>query len=214
MILRLLTLAMVLIAGTSAEVVDRVAVVVGKDVITESEIFRQIRLTAFQNKEKPDFSLENKRNVAEKLVEQSLIRREIESNRYVLGEVPDLDKMLADFKAERFKSDDEYRAALRQYEITEDELKAQMKWQLTLVPFIDIRFRPAVQLSSQDVKDYYERELLPKFSSLTEKPPTLEEATPSIESILTAERADHALDRWLGQMRTQTRIRFYAEVFR
>lgn len=211
---RLLTLLFVIAAGIHAEVVDRVAVVVGKDVITESEIFRQIRLIAFQNNEKPDFSPDNKRTIAEKLVEQALIRREIESNRYVLGDLPDLDKMLADFKAERFKTDADYRAALKQYDITEEELKGQMKWQLTLVPFIDIRFRPAVQISTQDIKDYYEREFLPKWTSLTEKPPTLEEATAPIESILTSERADHALDRWLGQMRTQTRIRFRPEVFR
>lgn len=211
---RLLTLLFVIAAGIHAEVVDRVAVVVGKDVITESEIFRQIRLIAFQNNEKPDFSPDNKRTIAEKLVEQALIRREIESNRYVLGDLPDLDKMLADFKAERFKTDADYRAALKQYDITEEELKAQMKWQLTLVPFIDIRFRPAVQISTQDIKDYYEREFLPKWTSLTEKPPTLEEATAPIEAILTSERADHALDRWLGQMRTQTRIRFRPEVFR
>ncbi len=197
-----------------AEVVDRVAVVVGKDVITESEILRQIRLTAFQNKEKPDTSPENKRAVAEKLVEQTLIRHEIESNRYVLGDLPDIGRTLAGFKAERFKTDADYRAALKEYEITEDELKEQLKWQLTLVPFIDVRFRPAVQISADDIKDYYEHELLPKWRSLTERPPTLEEATPSIESILTSDRADHALDRWLGQMRTQTRIRFHPEVFR
>lgn len=212
--LRMTIFAILISAITSAEVVDRVAVIVGKTVITESEILRQIRLVAFQNKEPLDFGNENKRAVAEKLVEQALIRREIESNRYVLGDLPDIGEMLEQFKAERFKSGEEYQAALRQYGITEEELRAQLNWQVTLIPFIDIRFRPAVQLTQTDVKDYYERELLPKWSSLTDKPPTLEEATPSIESILTSERADHALDRWLGQMRTQTRIRFRPEVFR
>ena len=44
-----------------AEIIDRVAVVVGKRVITESEIVREIRLTAFLNGAPLDFSAASKR---------------------------------------------------------------------------------------------------------------------------------------------------------
>ena len=75
-----LTLLLACIAG--AEIIDRVAVTVDKRVITESEIVRQIRITAFLNNEQPDFSASSKRVTADRLVEQVLIRRELESTRY------------------------------------------------------------------------------------------------------------------------------------
>src|SRR5262249_49424474 len=64
---------LVLCAGR-AEIIDRVAVVVGNRVITESEILREVRLTAFLNGAPLDFSAASKRKTAERLVEQRLIR--------------------------------------------------------------------------------------------------------------------------------------------
>ena len=43
--------------------------------------------------------------------------------------------------------------------------------------------------------------------------PPFEDAEKDIEKILTAQRVDNALDRWLGQARTQSRIRYTQEVF-
>src|SRR5438046_1912632 len=70
------------LAACRAEIIDRVAVVVGNSVITESEILREIRLTAFLNGEPLDFSPASKRKTAERLVEQRLIRIEADSSLY------------------------------------------------------------------------------------------------------------------------------------
>src|SRR6476660_4088835 len=51
-----------------AEIIDRIAVVVGNRVITESEILREIRLTALLNDEPLDFSAVSKRKTADRLV--------------------------------------------------------------------------------------------------------------------------------------------------
>jgi hypothetical protein len=65
-----------------AEIVDRIAVSVANRVITQSDLERQIRVTAFQNDKNPNFSSANKRVVAEKMIEQKLIQRELENSRY------------------------------------------------------------------------------------------------------------------------------------
>ncbi len=77
-------LAAVLITclALQSEMIDRIAVTVDNRVIAESEIIRQIRITAFLNGEPPDFSAANKRTTADRLVEQALIRRELETTRY------------------------------------------------------------------------------------------------------------------------------------
>ena len=68
--------------SSSAAVVDRIAVTVGNQVITETEILREIALTAFLNGEKPSFTPDNKRKAADQLVEQKLVRKEMEMGRY------------------------------------------------------------------------------------------------------------------------------------
>ncbi len=199
------------------EIVDRIAATVGYSVITEGEILRQIRLTAFQNGEPPDFSPGSKRQTAEKLVEQILVRKEIEANKYALPESSKAGAMLAAIKA-RFPNDAAYQKALNEYRITEADLKQQLQWQATLLSFIEVRFRPGIQVPDQEIRSYYEQHLLPEWKNAHRDtsnlaPPTLQESRDAIENILADQRADQALDRWLGQSRTQTQILYRNEVF-
>ena len=55
-------IAALMAVPAAAVIVDRVAATVGIKVITDSEIDLRIRLTAFQNDEKPDFSLAARRH--------------------------------------------------------------------------------------------------------------------------------------------------------
>ena len=65
-----------------AEIIDRIAVSVGKSVITTSDIDRQIRVSAFLDGVKPDLSPANRSAIADRMVEQKLIRRELETSRF------------------------------------------------------------------------------------------------------------------------------------
>lgn len=75
-------LAGLLAAGAGAAIIDRIAVSVGSRVITETDLDREIRITALLNNAKPDFSPANKRTTAERMVDQALIRSELETSRY------------------------------------------------------------------------------------------------------------------------------------
>jgi parvulin-like peptidyl-prolyl isomerase len=190
-----------------AEIIDRIAVAVDKNVITESEVFRQIRITAFLNNEQPDFSPANKRATADRLVEQLLIRRELESTGYSSPASPSdsYEELL-----KRYKSQDEYRQALEKYGIQDADVRKALEWQVTLLEFVDLRFRPGVQIAPSEIKEYYDVQ-----STLNPgKLPAFEQAKDDIEKILMSQRVDNALDRWLGQARTQSRIRYMQEVFR
>ena len=83
MLARLFFLTRLHDAGPRAEVIDRIAVTLDNQIITESEVAREIRLTAFLNGDPLDFSPEARRKAAGRLVEQKLIRREIDLGRYL-----------------------------------------------------------------------------------------------------------------------------------
>ncbi len=197
-----------LVSLVSAEIIDRIAVTVEKQVITESEIWRQIRITSFLNGEEPDFSSAAKRTMADRLVEQVLIRRELETSSRLPpanATPPTYQHMRA-----RFKTEEEYKQALAKYGISDEDVREALTWQTTLLEFVDQRFRPGVQIPQSEIREYYDQQVAQNPGKL----PPFEEAREDIEQILTDQRVDNALDRWLGQARTQARMRYRDEVFK
>ena len=189
------------------EIIDRIAVTVDNRVITESEIIRQIRIAAFLNDEQPDLSAANKRVTADRLVEQALIRRELDTSRYAAQgalATPEYQEL-----KNKYGDDNSYKQALVKSRITDKDVQEALQWQALLLDFVDMRFRPGVQLPESELQDYYNQHVAENPGKL----PPFEEARESIEEILTSQRVDNALDRWLGQVRTQTRIRYTQEVF-
>src|SRR5207248_2159304 len=141
------TMFLMVCALASAVIIDRMAVVVGNRVIKDSDIDRDIRLTDFLNGEKLDFSPAQRRKSAQRLIDQSLIRKEIDTGRYTAPSAGEIQDFLKQVKS--------HRDSLQPYGITQQELEAQVRWQITVLHFIEQRFRPAVLVSDQEIQDYY-----------------------------------------------------------
>jgi DNA-binding transcriptional regulator PaaX len=196
-----------------AEIIDRIAVVVGNSVITESEILREIRLTALLNGAPLDFSPEAKRATAERLVEQRLIQAENDMSLYPPPSDEAVEQALRQTR-ESFGAEAKYRAELKRVGVTEAELRAQLRRQLTTLRFLDLRFRPGIQVREDEMSDYFQRSLAPQ---LKKNHPTrefsLSDFREQVEQALVAERVDRAADEWLKEARGRTRIEFRSGVF-
>jgi peptidyl-prolyl cis-trans isomerase SurA len=198
-----------------AELIDRIAVSVGSRVITASDLAREIRVTALLNGAQPDFSPANKRATAERMVEQKLIRRELENSRYPMPSPAEIEPVLAKFKKEHFAADAAYARALGDYRVAEQDVKDMLLWQRTLLLFIEVRFRPGVQVSDEDIQDYFNKVVRPAAEATHPgQPVALEDYRDNIEKTLAGERADQQMDNWLKEARRRTEIVFHEEVFR
>ena len=158
----LLTILLLSLASalSGATVVDRMAVVVGQHVIKSSDIFRDLGATEFLNREQPNFSADARHKAADRLIEQSIIRDEIANGGYKWASSADADALLNKIRQERFGgSDDRLRAELSRYGLTEEELREQLLWQLTVLRFIDQRFRAGVLVTDEEVRTYYDLHL-------------------------------------------------------
>src|SRR5450432_861473 len=142
-----------MVLAAAAGVVDRVAVVVGDTVITESEVLDELRLTEFLNSQPPDTRPEQRRAAAERLVDQQLIRKEMEIGHYPEPSAAEAEAMLQSFRQQHFPTPAAFRAALEKYGITEDHLKRHLLWQVTAMRFTDIRFRPGIPGSPEQTAD-------------------------------------------------------------
>jgi len=198
-----------------AELIDRVAVSIGTAVITESELVEQMRVRAFLEGVPLRLDGESKRDAADRLIQQTLIRREISTTRYAQPDAAAAEPLLAALKASRFGSNDaQYRQALTAASVTDKEVRTSLLWQLTVLRFIEFRFRPGIQVSQDDVRDYYERRFLPDWRARTnDPPPSAADAAPTVEELLIQDRIDNQLDRWISLNRTQVSIRYREEVF-
>jgi hypothetical protein len=160
MMLRTILLLGLASALDGATVVDRMAVVVGKHVIKSSDIFRDLGATEFLNREQPDFNADARHKAADRLIEQTIIRDEIANGGYKWASSADADALLDKIRQERFgDSSARLRAELSRYGLTEQELREQLLWQLTVLRFIDQRFRAGVLITDEDVRNYYDLHL-------------------------------------------------------
>jgi hypothetical protein len=186
--LRLLAALILPLTPGCAAVVDRVAIVIGKQVVTESEVLDDLRLTEFIDNEPLDLGPAARRNAAEHLVDQELIRREMEMSGISQPQAAEADALLRKFRQSRFHSLTEYRAALGKYGITEDHLKQRLRWQIVAIRFTDLRF------GSQP----------PEGDTQSADRATADAPASSV---------DKQMDAWLKQARTDTKIAFKPEAF-
>jgi hypothetical protein len=108
----------------------------------------------------------------------------------------------------------EYQAALVRDGITEADVAAHLLAGIRALRFTDLRFRPEIDISEDDLRDFY-KQLTEEGAKKGEKPPPpFETSRGDVEKLMIAQRISQALDRWLGAQRTQTQILYRDQVFK
>jgi len=211
--LLLITVLAVFVVSARAEIVDRIAVTVAKHVISEADVLLDLRIAAFLDQTPVDVSADQKRKSADRLVDQYLLLQEAASLRMALPGASDAQQLLDQVKAQ-YSTETEYRAALARYKITEAQLAEHLLNGIRALRFSDLRFRPEVQISDEELHDYYDQMVAQWSRSSVAQPPAFEASRDQIEKLLTDQRVTQALDRWLGDTRSETQILYKNQVFK
>jgi parvulin-like peptidyl-prolyl isomerase len=189
-----------------AETIDRIAVTLDRSVITVSEIVEQVRVSAFLDQKPPVFTAESLSAAAGRLVEQHLIRREMAIANYGSPSADSVTKLVDSIVA-RFESRDAYERALAAAGLDEPTLREHLQWQLMVIRFVDLRFRPAVRFTEEEIDSYYSGPFAEEWKRNSTLPlPSLDEVHDTVEQRLTAREVDRALEKWLEQARAQASI--------
>ena len=205
---------LVMVACSSrAGIIDRIAVSVDKQVITESEIVQQIRIAAFLNRTPADTSAAGKRKAAEQLVELALIAQELKLSPFIAATAEEVSQALDRVKAD-YTSETGYRERLASLSLTEAVLERQLRRQIEVNRLIDYRFRPATVITDADVQEYYDRKVEEWTKQGVQPIPSLAAARGDIEKILSGQQANQALDKWLGEVRIRANILYHDEALK
>ena len=199
------------IVSAQATVLDRVAVTVGRQVITESDVLLDLRVAAFLDRQPVDLSAAQKRKAADRLVDQLLILQEAAFSRIPLPVKADAARLIEPVKAD-YGSD--FAAALKEYRITEDDVVEQLFAGVRALRYTELRFRPEVQFTDNDLHELYATLVAEWKKKGEQKVPGFDESRDQLEKLLTDQRTSQALDKWLTNQRTETQILYRDEVFK
>jgi hypothetical protein len=194
----------------SAVIIDRIAIIVGNSIVKDSDIDRDIRVASFENNVPLDQSSAARKKAASRLIDQIFIRREIDVGDYPAATLENVDQQLDALKKDRFKTESAYLQALRRYGLTELELRTQLQWQLTVLRFVDIRFKPAVLVADDDIAKYY-RDHLAVLRRENPGKYSLDDLRQKIRETLEAERINQQFFAWLDDQRKESKIQYLEE---
>lgn len=192
----------------SAIIIDQIAIIIdGKSIIKDSDIERDLRVTELLNGAPLDVSNAARKKAASRLIDQVFIRREIQVGDYPSATFKQTDEQLDKLIRQRYKSDALFQQALHRYGVSEIDLRTQLQWQLTILSFIDIRFKPAVLVTDEEVEKYYNDHA----AALRRQHPdnsTLDNLREGIRNIIAGEKENQEFFTWLDDQRKDAEIQY------
>jgi len=185
------------------ELVDRIVAIIDRDVVMLSEAEQAMWLLEVRTGDSATLS-----GVVERLIEARLIEREVA--RFTDEPVPEelveeqLERVRSGFESERA-----FETLLVERGSSEEELRSEVRRQLTVNRYLERRFRALTYVTDDEVEGYFAEEILSKLpGEAPERDPTLEEID-QIRRILEERRFNQRVEQWIESLKERSRIRRY-----
>ena len=186
------------------EPVDRILAVVDEDPILASEVEQVVGLelvTALEEEE----PLALRRRVLEMLVEQKLRFHEIDQFGFVEVPVDEVENQLAAIK----KSHGGPRAfaqLLGELGLDEQSLRQILARQIMVLIYVEERLGARVFVDLEDIRTYYDNELVPNLRASRAEVPPLNEVREQIRQVLKETRLNEEIVRWTEELRLEADV--------
>lgn len=193
------------------DVIDRMAAVVNKHVILESELEQDLRIQLLlQGKPLTSENQDQAQRLAvlERLIDQALLEQQI-AHPEMLS--PTSEELAARVKEVRDQiapasSDEEWKGRLAGYGLTQRDLETHLISEIRILRLVDLRFRGLVHVDKTSIAGYYENKLAPELRGKGAPVPPLSDVSDRIEKILVEQNMSAMLDEWLQTLRAQGHV--------
>lgn len=191
-------------------VLDSVVAVVNNHAILLSEVDRDMRFSVLEPQEsanqKPDRKSALDRLISRELIEEQMTPEEAKQAQPTAKDIRDrLSALRGDLPAclpYHCSTDAGWAAFLAASGITETEAEAYLRSRLSLLSFIENRFRQGIRISQDEIETYYREKLTPEYPSSQPAPP-LESVEQRISEILLQDQVTQLFGAWLDNLRKQ-----------
>jgi peptidyl-prolyl cis-trans isomerase SurA len=202
-------------APPSPVILDHVVAVINGDVLLQSDVDEEMHFAALE-----PFQLSAGRDTRltamRRLISRTLILQQMKEQQQFIENVSnaDVEKSLSELRShlpECHKYDcassTGWKAFLAANDLTSEEVADHWKQRLTVLRFIDDRFRTGIRVSQQSIADYYAKSVVPAFEKQGETAPPLSRVSERIQEILLEQQVNMQLQDWLTSLRGQGSVR-------
>ncbi len=192
---------------THAEEVDRLIAAVNGKAITEGDLDLARSLNALMFYGKSSRSRDDELN---RLIDLELMRQELKNFSLTQEDEGRVQARLQSLR-DSYAETGGLPALLRQLGLQESELISYVRLEFSILKFVDFRFKPFVNVSEEEIKNYYEGRLSLQLRKSNLTLPALTEVSAKIEEILKEEKTNTVLEQWIGEIRRNSHIEYFDE---
>jgi peptidyl-prolyl cis-trans isomerase SurA len=193
----------------AAEEIDRLLAAVNGKVVTEGDLrlARNLNvLVGFGRTAQPGSRPEE----IDQLINRELLRQELEHFPLQPEDQSSADQRLEELK-QGYAEIGGITYVLRGLGLQEAEIEAYLELQVSMLRFIDLRFRPFVSATPAEIEEYYRTQLLPKLRASGSRIPPPEEVSKQIEGLLIDNKVSRMMDDWIQTLREHSEIELFDE---
>ena len=206
------SLCAAMLAGTtlSAEVIDRIAAVVGHEAIALSEIDLEARLEALLNRTDSAPSQTYRERLLERLIDRRLILQDLTATPFLTAQPEEVDEQLHALRTQEYLGGRNFPDALQHYGLTEADCRTYLSERIGFERYVSFRFKTGLDADLEAAREYYRDEYEPRLRTLGEPAKPFDEVIEEISQIVVERRANALLDQRLRALRAATRIQVIA----
>jgi hypothetical protein len=193
--------------------IDGVVAVVNGDVVLESDVEEERRFEAIQPYRDTTAGFSRDRAV-QRLIDRTLILQQakLEADRVAVSD-EELDKQLQTLRKDipacqqyHCETEDGWLKYLAANGFTQQEFRDRWRKRMELLRLIEVRFRSGIHISEDEIKEYYEKTMLPEYARRKVAPPELDTISKRIEEVLLQQQVGSLLRDWLQSLRAQGNV--------
>jgi hypothetical protein len=195
--------------ATPGTPLDRIVAIVNDDVILDSDVNQELRFEAFDPYRNP-LEGTSRDKVIERLINRALILQQLKlqpedaaSDAEVNKQIDQLRKNIPACAAYHCPTKEGWDRFLADHGFNEDSFFALWKERMTVLNFIEERFQTGIDITQAQVKDYYDKVLLPEYARQHAPAPKIDAISSQIHEILVQQQISNLLQDWLQSMRAQ-----------
>jgi peptidyl-prolyl cis-trans isomerase SurA len=192
-----------------AVVLDHVVAVINGSVILESDVREEMNYAVLQ-----PFSINGARNTPQRalqrLIDRALILQQMKTGGDTVApptpeelqqQIHELRGLIPQCMEYRCQTEAGWQAFLNSQGLTEKEVEQHWAQRMLILSFIQSRFGSGVRITPAEIKNYYDKTLVPRLNGV--KPPPLANVSGRIEEILLQQRVSSLLLEWLQSLKSE-----------
>jgi hypothetical protein len=191
---------------------DGVVAIVNGDLILESDLDAEQRMTAFQPYR--DQTAVMREQLVDRLIDRDLILQQLQlqaepeiSDVAVDAELATLRKSIPECVAAQCETDAGWERFVADQGFTLEELRDRWRQRMEVLQFVEQRFRMGIRIAQPEIDEYYQKTLAPGYVKQGATPPPEASVADRIQEILLQQQVNSLLDEWLKTLRAQGSVR-------